>query len=143
MFDLVGAGAPQSTITLRMEWNGPGARLTFDVNPATLAVRRYRALGLRIGQSTEPLNPAGCDQDVTLEISTGSRTVVVRAGTLRARLRFSTNGTDFVETDLTLTEPESVERSSLPPAGRDSQPAGEQRGVVTPSQAPRGASQKT
>lgn len=86
MFDLVGAGAPQSTITLRMEWNGPGARLTFDVDPASLPRRRYRTLGFRIGQSTEPLNPAGHDQDVTLEISTGSRTVAVRASSLHRLL---------------------------------------------------------
>ena len=75
-----------STITLRLEWNGPGARLTFDVNPATLPLRHYRTLGLRIGQSTEQLNAAGYDQDVTLEISTGSRTVAVRASSIHRLL---------------------------------------------------------
>jgi hypothetical protein len=86
MFDLVGAFAPQSTITLRMEWNGPGARLDFTVNPATLPLGRYRVLSLRLGQSTEPLNVADQDQDLTVEISTGSRTLAVRASSVHRLL---------------------------------------------------------
>ena len=48
--DLVNAGAPESTITLRLEWNAPGARLTLGVDPATLPFRRFRTLAFRIGQ---------------------------------------------------------------------------------------------
>jgi hypothetical protein len=71
--DLVNAGAPQSTITLRLEWNTPGARLTLGINPPIRPARRFKTLSLRVGQSTEVLNPAGQDQDFTLEILGRSR----------------------------------------------------------------------
>ena len=87
LFDLVNAGAPQSTITLRLEWNAPGGRFTVGVNPATLPLEHYQILAFRIGQSTEALNPAGQDQDFTLEISSGSRTAVLAASSLH-RLRY-------------------------------------------------------
>jgi hypothetical protein len=86
LFDLVNAGAPQSTITLRLEWNAPGARLTLGVNPATLPLGRYRSLAFRFGQSTEAFNPAGQDQDLTLEISSGSRTAAVPISSLHRLL---------------------------------------------------------
>jgi hypothetical protein len=86
LFDLVGAGPPQSTITLRVEWNAPGGRLDLDVDPATLPLSRYRTLAFRMGQSTEALNPAGQDQDVTVEISSGSRTAVMRVSSLHRLL---------------------------------------------------------
>jgi hypothetical protein len=85
-FDLVNAGAPQSTITLRLEWNAAGARLQLDVNPATLPLERYRTLAFRIGQSTDALNPAGQDQNLTLKISSGSRTATIPAASLHRLL---------------------------------------------------------
>ena len=85
-FDLVSAGAPQSTITLRVEWNAPGGRLDLDVDPATLPLSRYRTLAFRMGQSTEALNPAGQDQDLTVEISSGSRTAAMRVSSLHRLL---------------------------------------------------------
>ncbi len=84
--DLVNAGAPQSTITLRLEWNAPGARLTFGINPASLPVQRFRTLAFRIGQSTEAPNAVGQDQDLTIEISSGSRTAAVPANSLHRLL---------------------------------------------------------
>ena len=84
--DLVNAGAPQSTITLRLQWNAPGARLTLSVDPATLPPGRFSTLAFRIGQSTEALNTAGQDQDLTLEISSGSRTAAIPASSLHRLL---------------------------------------------------------
>jgi hypothetical protein len=86
LVDLVNSLAAPATITLRMEWNAAGARLTLDLNPATLPLNRYRTLALRVGQSTEMLNLAGQDQDLTLEISSGSRTAVVRMSSLHRLL---------------------------------------------------------
>jgi hypothetical protein len=82
LVDLVNAGAPQSTITVRMEWNASGDEPKLDINPATLPLARYRTLAFRMGQSTEVLNPAGQDHDLTLEISSGSRTAAVPVGSL-------------------------------------------------------------
>jgi hypothetical protein len=84
--DLVNAGAPQSTITLRVEWNAPGARLTFGINPASLPVQPFRTLAFRIGQSAEALNAVGQDQDLTIEISSGSRTAAIPASSLHRLL---------------------------------------------------------
>jgi hypothetical protein len=84
--DLVNAGAPQSTITLRLQWNAPGARLTLGVDPSTLPPGRFSTLAFRIGQSTEAPNTAGQDQDLTLEISSGSRTAVIPASSLHRLL---------------------------------------------------------
>jgi Chlorophyllase len=86
LFDLVNAGAAQSTITLRLEWSAVGERLTLDLVPATLPLGRYRTLAFRIGQSTEAPNLAGQDQDITLVISSGSRTAAIRASTLHRLL---------------------------------------------------------
>jgi hypothetical protein len=86
LFDLVNAGAPQSTITLRLEWNAAGDRLRLDLDPATLPLTRYRTLALCVGQSTEALNPAGQDQDLTLEISSGTRTAAIRLSNLHRLL---------------------------------------------------------
>ncbi|MGO9060960.1 MAG: alpha/beta hydrolase family protein [Candidatus Binataceae bacterium] len=80
--DLVNAGSPQTTITLRLEWSGPGARLLLKVDPATLPAQRYRALSFRVGQSTEAKNAANRDQDFTIEVSSGSRTAAIAASTL-------------------------------------------------------------
>ena len=76
----------QSTITLRVEWNAPGARLTFGINPASLPVQPFRTLAFRIGQSTETLNALGQDQDLTIEISSGSRTAAIPASSLHRLL---------------------------------------------------------
>jgi hypothetical protein len=80
--DLVNAGAPQTTITLRLEWNSPGARLLLSVDPATLPAERCKVLALRVGQSTEAKNDADRDQDFTIEVSSGSRTVAIPASEL-------------------------------------------------------------
>jgi hypothetical protein len=85
--DLVNAGSPQTTITLRLQWNAPGARFALDVDPATLPAERYRTLALRIGQSTEALNAADRDQDFTIEVSGGARTAAVAASSLH-RIRY-------------------------------------------------------
>src|SRR3984893_3656204 len=77
--DLVNAGAPQSTITLRLEWSAAGARLLLNVVPATLPAERYKVLALRVGQSTEVKNAANRDQDFTIEVSSGSRTAAIPA----------------------------------------------------------------
>jgi len=84
--DLVNAGAPQTTITLRLEWNASGARLLLQLEPATVPAERYKVLSIRVGQSTEPKNAANRDQDFTLEVSSGSRTAVIPASSLHRLL---------------------------------------------------------
>jgi hypothetical protein len=84
--DLVNAGAPQTTITLRVEWSTLNGRLLLQVDPSTLPAERYRVLALRVGQSTEMKNPANRDQDFTLEVSSGSRTLAIRASSLHRLL---------------------------------------------------------
>lgn len=80
--DLVNSGGPQQTITLRLEWNNPRARFMVRIDPATLPAERYKALALRIGQSTEPKNAANRDQDFTIEVSSGSRTAAIPASSV-------------------------------------------------------------
>jgi hypothetical protein len=84
--DLVNAGSLQTTVTLRLDWSAPGARFTLRVDPATLPAERYRALVLRVGQSTEPNNAANHDQDFTIEVSSGSRTFATPASALHRLL---------------------------------------------------------
>src|SRR5215472_8868685 len=84
--DLVNAGASQTTITLRLDWSSLGASYQLKVDPATLPAERYKVLSLRVGQSTEPKNPAGRGQDFTIEVSSGSRTAAIRASALHRLL---------------------------------------------------------
>ena len=84
--DLVDAGAPQSTISLRVAWNAPGGELVLELVPGSLPARRFRTLALRIGQAVDPANPAGQDQDLTLRISSGSRTVTMPASSVHRLL---------------------------------------------------------
>jgi hypothetical protein len=86
LIDLVNAGSPVSTITLRLEWTSLGARFTLNVNPATLPGGRFKTLALRVGQSTETGNPANQDQDFTVEVSSGSRTAAIPASSLHRLL---------------------------------------------------------
>jgi hypothetical protein len=86
LVDLVNAGAPQSTVTLRLEWSSLGGRYTLNLNPATLPARRFATLALRVGQSTDAANPANADQDFTLEVSSGSRTATIPASSLHRLL---------------------------------------------------------
>lgn len=86
LIDLVNAGAPQTTITLRLEWSVLGARLLLTVDPATVPAERYKTLSLRVGQSTEAKNAANRDQDFTLEVSSGSRTAAIPASALHRLL---------------------------------------------------------
>jgi hypothetical protein len=84
--DLVNAGAPQTTITLRLEWSAPGARFILRIDPATLPAERYDSLAFRVGQSTEARNAADRDQDFTIEVSSGSRTAAIPASSLHRLL---------------------------------------------------------
>jgi hypothetical protein len=84
--DLVNAGSPQTTITLRLEWSALGARCLLHVDPETLPAERYRTLSFRIGQSTEPKNAANRDQDFTIEVSSGSRTAAIPASAVHRLL---------------------------------------------------------
>src|SRR5262249_53333035 len=47
---------------------------------------RYKVLALRVGQAAEAGNPANRDQDFTLEVSSGSRTVAIQASALHRLL---------------------------------------------------------
>ena len=84
--DLVNAGAPVTTITLRLQWNASGARLLLTLDPGTVPMERYETLSLRVGQSTEANNTATRDQDFTLEVSSGSRTAAILASSLHRLL---------------------------------------------------------
>ena len=86
LVDLVNAGSPVPTITLRLEWATLGARIALDVNPATVPADQFRTLSLRVGQSTEAQNPVGQDQDFTIEVSCGSRTAAIRVSSLHRLL---------------------------------------------------------
>ena len=66
--DMVGAGGPQSTVVLRVDWTAPGGRLLLRFDPATVCADDYRALSLRIGQSNEANNAANRDQDSILVV---------------------------------------------------------------------------
>lgn len=79
-------GAPTTTITLRLAWNALGSRLLLQVDPSTFPAERYRVLSLRVGQSTEPLNAANRDMDLSLEVSSGSKTVSIPASSLHRLL---------------------------------------------------------
>ncbi len=79
-------GGVTTTITLRLVWNALGSRLLLTVDPETLPAERYEVLALRVGQSTEPNNPVNRDQDLTLEVSSGSRTASVPASSLHRLL---------------------------------------------------------
>jgi hypothetical protein len=81
-FDLVNAGAPQQTITLRLDWATPGAKLLMQIDPATLAGERYHVLSFRVGQAVDAANPANRDQDFTVEVSSGARTAAFTASSL-------------------------------------------------------------
>ena len=76
--DLVNAGAPVTTITVRLEWNASGARLLLQLDPGTVPMERYKTLSLRVGQSTEAKNAANRDQHFTFEVSSGSSTAAIR-----------------------------------------------------------------
>jgi hypothetical protein len=84
--DLVNAGGPQTTITLRLEWSALGARVLLRVDPATLFAERSKVLVLRVGQSTEAKNAANRDQDFTIEVSSGSRTAAIPASAVHRLL---------------------------------------------------------
>jgi hypothetical protein len=84
--DLVNAGAPQTTITLRLEWSVVGAGFLLTMDPATVPAEKYKVLSLRVGQSTEGENAVNRDQNFTIEISDGSRTVAIQAGSIHRLL---------------------------------------------------------
>jgi hypothetical protein len=84
--DLVNAGGPQTTVTLRLEWSALGARVILKFDPATLFAERSKVLALRVGQSTEVKNAANRDQDFTLEVSTGSQTAAIPASAVHRLL---------------------------------------------------------
>ncbi len=79
-------GGTTTAITLRLAWSTLGSRLLLRVDPATLPAQRYRTLALRLGQSTEANNAANRDQDFTLEVSSGSRTVAIPGSSLHRLL---------------------------------------------------------
>ena len=85
--NLVNAFKPPASITLRLEWSAPGGRLLLRVDPSTLPAERYKTIALRVGQSTEAKNAADRDQDFTLEVSSGSRTLAIPASSLH-RIRY-------------------------------------------------------
>ena len=84
--DLVNSFGLITTITLRLEWSAPGARLLLTLDAGTVPAERYRTLSLRVGQSTEAKNAANRDQDFTLEVSSGSRTASIPASSLHRLL---------------------------------------------------------
>jgi hypothetical protein len=84
LIDLVNSFAPPPppTITLQLQWAGPGARYLLTLDAGTLPAERYRALALQVGQSVDPQNPPDRDQDFSLAVSDGSRTATLAASAL-------------------------------------------------------------
>jgi hypothetical protein len=83
LVDLADAGSPQSTITLQVQWTVLGARFSLEIDPGSLPDGRFSTLAVRVGQSTQPGNAAGQDQDFTIEVSSGSRTAAISASSLQ------------------------------------------------------------
>jgi dienelactone hydrolase len=75
-----------TTLTLRLAWSASGGRLLVRVDPATVPAERYKVLSLRVGQSVDAANPANRDQDFTLEVSSGSRTLAIAASSIHRLL---------------------------------------------------------
>jgi hypothetical protein len=75
-----------TTLTLRLAWSASGGRLLVRVDPATVPAERYKVLSLRVGQSVDAANPAHRDQDFTLEVSSGSRTLAIAASAIHRLL---------------------------------------------------------
>jgi hypothetical protein len=75
-----------TTLTLRLAWSASGGRLLVRVAPATVPAERYKVLSLRVGQSVDAANPANRDQDFTLEVSSGSRTLAIAASSIHRLL---------------------------------------------------------
>ena len=75
-----------TTLTLRLAWRASGGRLLVRVAPATVPAERYKVLSLRVGQSVEAAKPAHRDQDCTLEVASGARTLALAARALHRRL---------------------------------------------------------
>lgn len=82
LFDLVNAGHPVSAITLRLDWTAAGARYALEIDPTTFPAERFHVLSARVGQSAEPSNAANRDQDFSIEISSGSRTISFAASSI-------------------------------------------------------------
>jgi hypothetical protein len=57
-----------------------------------LPAEKFRVLALRIGQSIESNNPVNLDQDLTLEVSGGSRTLSIPVSSLHRLLYPDTGG---------------------------------------------------
>ena len=53
-----------------------------------MPAERYKVLSLRVGQSVDAANPANRDQDFTLEVSSGSRTLAIAASSIHRLLLY-------------------------------------------------------
>src|SRR5262249_1560738 len=84
--DLVNAGGPQTTVTLRLEWSALGARVTLKFDPATLFAERSKVLAPRVGPSTEAKNARNPDQDFTLQGATAPPTAAIPASAVHRLL---------------------------------------------------------
>ncbi|BAZ24200.1 hypothetical protein NIES4073_50920 [Kalymmatonema gypsitolerans NIES-4073] len=58
----------QETQGLRLRWTGGDGSYRIKLDPQTLDTKAFKFLALRVGQSTEPNNQIGEDQDFTIEV---------------------------------------------------------------------------
>lgn len=72
----------QETQGLRLEWNNRDHSYRVQLASNTLDVDQFKFLAFRIGQSIEANNPAGQDQDFTIEVSNGSNQVTLSASSI-------------------------------------------------------------
>ncbi len=73
----------QETQGLRLVWNSAGRQYGVQFNPVTLAPGKFGFLAFRVGQSSEPNNPAGANQSLSIHVGDGTNTVVVNSTTLQ------------------------------------------------------------
>jgi hypothetical protein len=89
----LGAGSHlfQETTGVQLTWNGQGSRYRIEFTPQPLRTSGFATIALRVGQSFEPQNVAGQDQDFTLRFEDGTSAVTLTASLLH-RLVFPTPG---------------------------------------------------
>ena len=72
----------QETQGLRLEWNGSDSVYRITLDPDTLGSDSFEFLAFRVGQSIEPNNPQGKEQDFTIEVGDGEKIVSFPASSI-------------------------------------------------------------
>jgi Chlorophyllase len=93
----------EETQGLRLKWIGNNRFYRIQLISNILNIDRFDFLAFRIGQSIETANPVGKDQDFTIEVSDGNKSVTFLASSINRLIypdRVNTVGTPFARTVL-------------------------------------------